>query len=233
MIETRSYLDYIGRKNCMDGFDLLSLIPEDSISISFFDPQYKGILDKMNYGNEGERQQGRALQVEMDDDIISSFVYEIAQVLKPSGYLFFWLDNYHLIQGDIHKWMSGWNYENPKTPIEVVSKTTWDKGIMGMGYRFRVQTETLLVVQKHPKTIKNWTNKSLRDIWTEKIPQPRTKGLHPHRKPIGLIEEIIKATTEENDIVLDVAAGSFLVKDASENNSRLFLGGDINPQWCD
>jgi site-specific DNA-methyltransferase (adenine-specific) len=229
----KNYLDYIGKKNCIDGFELLSLIPENSIPISFFDPQYKGVLEKMNYGNEGERQKGRSLQTSMDDNTISDFVYGIAKVLQPSGYLFFWLDNYHLILGDIHRWMSKWNQENKKYLLEVVSKTTWDKGIMGMGYRFRIQTETLLVIQKHPKTIKNWTNKSLRDIWTEKISMPRTKGLHPHRKPIGLLEEVIKSTTNDGDIVLDVAAGSFLVKEASEKNSRLFLGGDINSAWCE
>ena len=37
-----------------DGLQLLSKIENDSIATAFFDPQYRGILDKLKYGNEGE-----------------------------------------------------------------------------------------------------------------------------------------------------------------------------------
>jgi len=40
----------------MDGLTLLKSLEDCSVNVVFFDPQYRGVLDKMNYGNEGERQ---------------------------------------------------------------------------------------------------------------------------------------------------------------------------------
>src|SRR6266480_4753893 len=72
----------------MDGVKLLKLLKNNSISIVFFDPQYRGILEKMNYGNEGARQVKRSELIQMDEKTIISFVREINRILKPSGHLF-------------------------------------------------------------------------------------------------------------------------------------------------
>ena len=72
----------------MDGLILLKSLENCSVSVVFFDPQYRGILDKMNYGNEGERQIERSKLVQMNEKKIISFVREINRILKPSGHLF-------------------------------------------------------------------------------------------------------------------------------------------------
>jgi site-specific DNA-methyltransferase (adenine-specific) len=72
----------------MDGLNLLKTLENNSINAVFFDPQYRGILDKMNYGNEGERQIERSKLVQMNERKIISFVREIDRTLKPSGHLF-------------------------------------------------------------------------------------------------------------------------------------------------
>lgn len=43
----------LNRKNIMDGLQLLGLICDHSLKVVFFDPQYRGVLDKLKYGNEG------------------------------------------------------------------------------------------------------------------------------------------------------------------------------------
>lgn len=43
----------LNRKNKMDGLDLLNSIDTETVKVAFFDPQYRGILDKLSYGNEG------------------------------------------------------------------------------------------------------------------------------------------------------------------------------------
>ena len=40
----------------MDGIDFLGKLPAKSVPVAFFDPQYRGVLDKLSYGNEGENQ---------------------------------------------------------------------------------------------------------------------------------------------------------------------------------
>ncbi|WP_342352669.1 hypothetical protein [Helicobacter muridarum] len=42
------------------GLTLMQSLESQSVDLCFFDPQYRGVLDKMKYGNEGERQKGRA-----------------------------------------------------------------------------------------------------------------------------------------------------------------------------
>lgn len=213
------------KKLCMDGLKLLEMIPDNSMSACFFDPQYRGILDKMDYGNEGDRQKGRAQMEQMDDALITTFCEEIINALKPAGYLFMWTDKFHLCEASHLEYFK--NIDNSN----LVSMLTWDKQSFGMGYRFRMSSEYLLVYQKNPKTIKTWKDKSIRDVWSEKIEHPRLG--HPHRKPKGLIDRLILSVTEPGDIVLDPCAGSFVVLDSCLETGRKFIGCDLNPKFCD
>ena len=72
----------------MDGLTLLKALENYSVSVVFFDPQYRGVLEKMNYGNEGERQIERSKLIQMNEKTIISFVREIDRVLAKSGHLF-------------------------------------------------------------------------------------------------------------------------------------------------
>lgn len=214
----------------MDGIKLLCSLPEASIDACFLDPQYRGIMEKMDYGNEGSRQKGRALLEQMSEVIIISFLKEITFALKPSSYLFLWIDKFILCEGSHIAWFEEINWNTPEKPVmNLVDMITWNKKSFGMGYRSRRTSEYLLVYQKYPKTIKNWTVKNIRDVWEESINKPRTG--HPHRKPIGLIQKLIEATTNENDLVLDPCAGSFITLDACKYMGRDFIGCDLTLEF--
>lgn len=43
-----------------DSLDLLRSLPTACSPLAFFDPQHRGILDHLKFGNEGARQRGRA-----------------------------------------------------------------------------------------------------------------------------------------------------------------------------
>jgi site-specific DNA-methyltransferase (adenine-specific) len=53
------------------------------------------------------------------------------------------------------------------------------------------------------------------------------RTLHPHIKPIGLITKLIEAITCRGDLVIDPAAGSFVVMRAANQLGREFIGCDI------
>jgi hypothetical protein len=42
-----------------DALALLRSLPDGCTPLVFFDPQHRGVLDKLQYGNEGARQKGR------------------------------------------------------------------------------------------------------------------------------------------------------------------------------
>lgn len=202
--------------NVCDGLELLKVLGADTVPTFFFDPQYRGILDKMSYGNEGEtRGRHRSQLRQMLPDTIGEFIDQIARVLVPSGHLFLWMDKYELVNG-YRLWL---NHD----ALTVVDLIVWNKKRMGMGYRTRRVSEYLMVLQKAPKRAKGiWVDHSIRDVWDESVPRE-----HPHAKPIKLQQSLIEAVTPPNGIVVDPAAGSYSVLEACRRAGRRFIGCDI------
>ena len=203
----------------MDGLSMLSKIDADSIPLVFLDPQYRAILDKQKYGNEGEtRGKRRAELPQMTEDVIAEFVREIERILIASGHLMLWVDKYILCNG-FGKFIDG-------SQFETVDLITWNKDRMGMGYRTRRFGEHLIIFQKPPKRAKGvWHIHDIPDVWTEKIENGQHN--HTHAKPIGLQKRLIEAVTNIGDIVVDPAAGGYSVMRAAMEVGRHFLGCDI------
>ena len=208
--------ELINKKLNIDGVELLKQIPDKSLKVTFFDPQYRGILDKLSYGNEGKsRGKDRSDLPQMSEDIIKTFLKEIERILTPSGYLFLWVDKFHLVEG-VNSWISNLN-------MEIVDLITWNKMKIGMGYRTRRKSEYLLVIQKLPKKAKStWVLHNIPDVWDEKVVKT-----HTHSKPIELQKQLILATTNEGDLVCDPASGGFSVFEACKLTNRNFIGGDL------
>ena len=201
----------------MDGREFLSLLPAGAAPVAFLDPQYRGVLDKLAYGNEGvARGRRRSALRQMPEATIAEFVRGIDRALAPSGHLFLWIDKFHLCEG-FRAWLEG-------TALGLVDLVTWDKGRMGMGYRTRRTAEYCAVLQKEPRRAKGvWKAHHIPDVWREKA--PRTD--HPHGKPVGLQGELMAAVSNEGDYVIDPAAGSFSVMQAARDRGRAFLGCDL------
>lgn len=203
--------------NVANGLNMLESINDSTIKTIVFDPEYRGILNYLSFGNEGSRQSARMELPQMDDDLIHIWMLEIDRVLKPSGYCFFWTDKYALCEG-IHNYFE-------KTTLRPVDLLTWDKLRLGMGYRLRHRTEYLLILQKPPVVAKKtWQSHSIPDIWSEKVKTTQ----HPHAKPIGLLKELILAASQPGDVILDPCAGSYNTFQAiSSIGDRYFLGCDL------
>ena len=203
----------------MDGLELLEQLPAGAIPVAFFDPQYRGILDRLSYGNEGKRRsQRRCALKQMSEKTIAGFIAGIDRVLIPSGHLFLWMDKFHLCSG-FRDWLTG-------TDLDVVDLVNWNKEKIGMGYRSRRTTEYCVVLQKPPRKAKGaWKIHTIPDTWSERA---RNGSGHPHKKPIGLQAELIVAVSNEGDIVLDPAAGDFTVMEAANSRQRHFIGCDLN-----
>jgi len=79
------------------------------------------------------------------------------------------------------------------------------------------------VLQKKPLAAKStWRDHSIPSRWVEKA----DRRIHPHAKPIGLIERLIAAVTLPGDLVIDPAAGGFGVLHATFRLDREFIGCD-------
>jgi site-specific DNA-methyltransferase (adenine-specific) len=202
----------------MDAVELLSRIPDNIARLFVFDPQYRTGLDQLKFGNEGARQKGRARLPQMRDDTISFVIEEAQRVLRPSGHLLLWVDKFAIGSGQHLR------YLRHARRMRIVDIGVWNKLAIGMGRRFRCQTEFLVVAQKEPTIAKNvWTDHGIPDCW----PEGRNGDRHPHAKPHVLLDRLIRATTRRGELVIDPCAGGYGVLEACQLSGREFIGGDL------
>jgi site-specific DNA-methyltransferase (adenine-specific) len=200
---------------CGDALALLRLLPDSCARQGWFDPQHRSVLNKLKYGNEGERQRGRARLPQMSDEYIDECCSEFARVLKPSGYLMLWADTYRLGEG---------YHLRIRDYLRCVGICAWDNERPGQGKRFRHCGDYVIALQKKPlRASATWFDHGIRSRWRERV----DRKLHPHAKPIGLIKRLIAATTQPGDLICDPAAGSFTVMHAARQLERQFVGCDL------
>jgi site-specific DNA-methyltransferase (adenine-specific) len=211
-------------RNRMNGVKFLLSLRNEEAKLAFLDPQYRGVLDQLAFGNEGSRQKERAKLPQMTDGDIAFFVEQIARVLKPSGHLMLWIDKFSVGSGHHLRYF----FHAPN--LQIVDLIHWNKMRFGMGRRARCVSEYLLVVQKRPTIAKGaWTDNSMRDSWVESV----DPAIHPHAKPFALTERLIRATTKAGDLVIDPAAGGYGVLEVCKLTGRQFAGCDLSAEGED
>jgi site-specific DNA-methyltransferase (adenine-specific) len=203
-----------------DGLELLRSLPDACTPLVFLDPQHRGVLDRLKFGNEGARQRGRAELPAMSEEYIDAVCRESARVLKGGGYLMRWIDTFCLCEG---------HHLRIADSVKPVDLIAWDNLRPGMGKRTRRRGDYLLILQKPPVSARTWRDHGIQNRWPEKV----DRSVHAHIKPIGLIERLIGAVTEPGDLVVDPAAGSFVVMHAACRLGRNFIGCDLiaPPPW--
>jgi site-specific DNA-methyltransferase (adenine-specific) len=118
---------------------LLQSLPDGCTPLVFFDPQYREVLDRLAYGNEGARQRDRCALPAMSAGYIDQCCREIGRVLRPSGYLMLWADTFRLCTG------AHLRIADILPPVDLI---VWDNQRPGNGYRSRRRGSYLLVLQK-------------------------------------------------------------------------------------
>ena len=205
-----------------EGFGLLRRLRASSTPLVFFDPQYRELLDKMDYGNDNSP---RAKLPQMTSEVIARFGVEIARVLRPSGHLMWWADKLSVGRG-----------ASPVEGLQLVDMIVWEKPRWGQGYRSRRKCEYLWVYQKLPTRAKDvWTDHGIPDVWTverEKEQLGKHPGIivgspHPHAKPEGLQRRLIEAVTRPGQLVVDPCAGGYSVLRCCQASGRRYLGCDL------
>jgi site-specific DNA-methyltransferase (adenine-specific) len=202
-----------------DALTLLRSLPISCTPLVFFDPQYRGVMDKLKFGNEGARQKERFKLPPMTGDYIDACCREARRLLITSGYLMLWADTFNLCEA---------HHLRIADVCKVVDLLAWDNQRQGMGKRTRRRGDYLLIIQKPPITPPTWRDHSITSRWPEKISlKVYPRKLYPHAKPIGLVSRLIGAVTVPGDLVIDPAAGSFVVLHAAHELGRDFIGCDI------
>lgn len=227
-----------------DTFELLKKCPKESVDMIFADPPYflsnDGVTckgGKMVSVNKGKWD--RIDSIEDKHKFNRKWIKSCKRVLKPNGSIW--------ISGTLHNIYSiGMALE--QEGFKIINNITWQKTNPPPNLACRCfthSTETILWAQKDEKKARHLFNyelmkelnggKQMKDVWTGSLTKQSEKkeGKHPTQKPLYLLERIVLASTNEDDVVLDPFCGSSTTGVACRNLDRKFVGFDNNPEFIE
>ncbi len=70
------------------------------------------------------------------------------------------------------------------------------------------------------------------DVWLNPKSEKNRLG-HPTQKPVELMKRMIKASSEEGDVVLDIFMGSGTTAKACVETNRNYIGFEVSKEYCD
>ncbi len=242
---------FYSNENCSvflgDSFELLNTIEEKSIDMIFADPPYflssGGISchsGKQVSVNKGDWD--TTLSIEEKINYNRKWISLCMKVLKDDGTIW--------ISGTFHNIYSiGVALE--MEGFSIINNITWIKPNPAPNLACRCftnSTETILWARKQltPKKKGKHTfnyslmkelneGKQMKDVWLMNLPSKAEKvfGKHPTQKPVGLLERIILASTNEGDLILDPFNGSGTTGVAALNLKRKYIGIDNNKEYLE
>lgn len=246
---------YFSKKNVRvyndDVVKVLNALPDKCIDLIFADPPYNlsngGFTchaGKRVSVNKGKWDKSKG--IEEDFNFHYKWIEACNRVLKPNGSL--WISGtYHSIYtcGYILQ-KQGWHF---------INDICWYKPNAAPNLACRMFTashETLIWVRKNKRAkhffnydlvkTMDWKedflkkpNKQMRSVWAISTPKNGEKkyGKHPTQKPEALLERIVLACSQENDIILDPFCGSATTGVAALKNNRKFVGIDAEKDYLD
>lgn len=234
-----------------DMLEVLAHAPDDYFDLVFADPPY-------NLSNDGfSCQNGKRVSVnkgkwdvskgiEEDFQFHESWIAACRRVIKPGGSLW--------ISGTYHSIYSC-GYALLKDGWHIINDISWLKPNAATNLSCRMFTashETLIWARKDKKAkhtfkyddVKNreWAgdiikkpNKQMRSVWAINTPKKEEKlfGKHPTQKPLALLERIILACSNPNDLILDPFCGSATTGVAAHRLGRQFVGIDAERDFLE
>jgi site-specific DNA-methyltransferase (adenine-specific) len=168
-----------------------------------------------------------------------SWLSEIKRILKPNGNI--------IIFGSFHNIYTV-GYILKKMDLKIINSIVWFKRNAFpniTGRMFCESTEHIIwATNNNIKKAKNWTfnyktmkelngGKQMRNMFD--IPNTKASekklGKHPAQKPIELLENLILAVSNENDIIIDPFLGSGTTALVAKKNNRNYIGIEIDEKY--
>lgn len=227
-----------------DTFSLLSSIKEKSINMIFADPPYflsnNGITcssGKMVSVNKGIWD--KSISPEEKLEFNRAWIKLCHNILDDNGTIW--------ISGTLHNIYSiGMSLE--LEGFKILNNITWQKTNPPPNLACRCfthSTETILWAKKDTTKAKYLFNyqlmkelndgKQMKDVWSGPLISKKEKkfGKHPTQKPLYILERIILASTNENDIILDPFCGSSTTGVAAKKLNRRYIGIDNSKEYLE
>jgi len=239
--------------NCLD---ILPTLPECSVDMIFGDPPYNlsngGITchaGRMVSVDKGDWDKSNG--IDKDYEFTIDWLTACRRVLKDDGTIW--------VSGTMHKIYSI-GFALQQLGYKLLNDISWFKPNAAPNLSCRYFThshETLIWAAKSEKSKHKFDyqlmkqiagGKQMRslwididvedepqDIWSITTPTKTEKkfGKHPTQKPVALLERIIFASTNSDDVILDPFTGSSTAGVAAVRHNRRFIGIDNNTEYLE
>lgn len=230
-----------------DNISIMKKIKDHSIDLIFADPPYNMNLQKKLLRPNGQEFSGvndhwdQFASLKDYDDQAQKWLKEALRILKPNGSLWV-IGSFHNIHrlGTILQDLGAW----------IINEIVWEKTnpVPNFGgTRFVNSQETLLWVVKSKKAKYTFNyktmkfingNKQMKSVWkfpicsgNERLKNDLGKKVHSTQKPLALLEQIILATTNYGDLILDPFSGTATTAHAAKKWGRKYIGIEIDPTY--
>jgi site-specific DNA-methyltransferase (adenine-specific) len=198
-----------------DALDILRSLPSESIDTIITDPPYGTEALAGGYGFSHQR-----ILNDKDLSALESTLPEILRVLKPDAWVAIFCAAKQRQKVDALLIASG---------LEPFGEIIWDKRNLGLGWSIRYAHETVLIYRKGtpprpPKPIPS----------VLRHPIVRGKGrVHPHQKPVALLEDLARWCCPESGTVLDPFIGSGTTLEAAQRLGLEAIGIELDEKYCE
>lgn len=225
-----------------DSFKILTKMKSESIDMIFADPPYflsndgitckGGKMVSVNKGTWDKLNSSVGKNIDEKHRFNRKWIKLCKRVLKSNGSIW--------ISGTLHNIYSiGMALE--QEGFKIINNITWQKTNPPPNLACRCfthSTETILWARKNEKKSRHFFNytmikelnggKQMKDVWSGSLTKKseKTEGRHPTQKPEYLLERIILASTEKEQIVMDPFCGSGTTGVEALKNGRKFIGID-------
>ena len=219
-----------------DCLEMMALIPSNSVDCAVIDPPYKivaggcrkvadkecsGIFNKRRDNNKRTDwiEEVRTGKMFKHNSIkFEQWLPELYRVMRNKSHVYLMVNSRNLSDLQNKAESAGFKFQN---------LLIWEKGNVTPNRYYMQGFECVLMLRKGgARTI---VNKGTSNIL--KVPNIIGNKKHPSEKPVELLEIMIRNSTNEGDVVLDIFMGSGSTGVACVNTNRSFIGIELDDNY--
>lgn len=219
-----------------DSLEVLEQIPANTVDLVVADPPYN--LGK-DYGNNHDIK-----GFEEYLHFSRKWLKLTHEKLKPAGTIYVFMGVrfvsylYHILDQEIgmyfNSWIT-WHYTQGIGKTKGFSPRHDDILMFTKSKSFKFNLDNVRIPQKYFRERNNMAGANPGDVWQFShvhYSNPEREN-HPTQKPEGLIERIVSASSDENDLVLDPFLGSGTTARVCQQLNRNCIGIELNPEFAE
>jgi DNA modification methylase len=235
-MDQRNDLIRPGSLVCGDAAEIMRAIPDTSVDLIVADPPYN--LGK-DYGATIDKKDWLSYEQFMEE-----WLDEAVRVLKPTGSLYVFMGVrfisrlYTLLEERYNLRFNGWitwHYTQGMGRKQGFSPRHEDILYFTRTETFTFNLDDVRIPQKYYRERNNMAGANPGDVWQFSHVHycSAERESHPTQKPEALLERILCASSNVEDVVLDPFVGSGTTCRVAQILRRQWIGIDINPEYIE